>query len=242
MLYMGGYKALCLTLGFSSAGTPSLFSIFYPQAWCLLTTSHLHYLHKTYHFRHVCKNRHLLHCSRRLLQRCSSAGSRYIPPVFHRFSSLTSIIDAYLEVRGHAHGHHGVHMRSIVEARKLKLATGPRVHQPSPPGTPIPDSPTLPVGSYPIVGHHRRDVEARKLKLATGPRVHQPSPPGTPIPDSPTLPVGSYPIVGHHRRDVEARKLKLATGPRVHQPSPPGTPIPDSPTLPVGSYPIVGHH
>jgi len=37
MLYLGGYKALCPTPGFPSAGTPSsLFSIFHTQAWCLL--------------------------------------------------------------------------------------------------------------------------------------------------------------------------------------------------------------
>jgi len=156
MLYTGGYKTLCPTLGFSSAGTPSLFSIFYPQARCLLTTSHLHYLHKTYHFRHVYQNRHLLHRPRRLLQRRPSAGSRYIPPVFHRFSSLTSITDAYLEVRsGHGHGHHSSHAHSPLEARKLPLATGPRGQgNPQPVEVTIPDSPTLPAGHYPIVQGH----------------------------------------------------------------------------------------
>jgi len=48
ILGLGDIKALYPTLGFPSAGTPSsLSSVFHPQARCLLTTSHLHYLHET---------------------------------------------------------------------------------------------------------------------------------------------------------------------------------------------------
>ena len=88
MLYLGGYKALCPTLGFPSAGTPSSLSqVFHPRARCLLTTSHL------YHpFHHACKNRHFLPCPCRLYQRHSSSDpGRYVPLASDHFPSLTSV-------------------------------------------------------------------------------------------------------------------------------------------------------
>ena len=91
MLYLEGYKALCPTLCFPSAGIPSLFPVFRPQARCLLTTNNLRYLYETYPLCHVRKTCHLPPCLRCMCQRRPSEASGstydYTSPAFDRFSS-----------------------------------------------------------------------------------------------------------------------------------------------------------
>jgi len=91
-VYLGVYKTLYPTPpGFLSAGTlSSPTPVFHPQAWCLPTTSNLHYSHETYLLRHVCQNRHLLLCPC-YLRRCRPhpQGPTYAPPTPHYFLPLT---------------------------------------------------------------------------------------------------------------------------------------------------------